>query len=238
MEARTPEPFGQQPPAASADPALARASVPPWYRRVAFWRAVAGMALAVAIACAAVTAEYSSTLFARTHYYRTRLHRLSSSITKMRGKITIADRELARMRNAAEVNDGWRRIIAESDYRLIRLAGRRPANAPAGLIALSPGLRRAAIEIHGLPVLPRGNAYVLWWTRGKQAPLKAARLKLGDADKGALVIALPAHVEKIEGAILTVDSAASTAKPAGVPVLKGTIEPTPAPDRHSIHKSG
>ncbi len=156
----------------------------------------------------------------------------------MRGKVAIADRELARMRDAAEVNEGWRRIIAEPDYRLIRLAGHHPANAPAGLIAFSPSLRRAAIEIHGLPVLPRGHAYVLWWTGGKRAPLKAARLNLEDADKAALVITLPAHVEKIEGAILTVDSPASTAKSTGVPVLKGTLAPASAPAGLSTHKSG
>ena len=50
-------------------------------------------------------------------------------------------------------------------------------------------------------------------------------MSLGATDKAALVIALPAGGESIEGAIittdLTTDLQASIAKPSGAPVLKG-----------------
>ena len=158
MEARNAGRFGQGPSAASVERVPAAASVPPWYRRVAFWRAVAGMAFAIAIACAVVAAEFSSALIARTRHFHNRLRQLSSNITAMRGKIASADREIAGMRTAVEVDDGLRRIIAEPDSRLIRLEAPGRATGPNGVIAFSPGLRRAAIEIGGLPVLPSGRA--------------------------------------------------------------------------------
>jgi Anti-sigma-K factor rskA len=211
---------------AAAEQVPAVASVPPWYRRVAFWRAVAGMAFAIAIACAVVAAEFSSALIERTRHYHNRLHQLSSNLTAMRGEIASADREIAGMRTAVEVDDGWRQIIAEPDARLIRLEAPGHATGAGGVIAFSPGLRRAAIEIGGVPVLPSGRAYTLWWICGKRGALKAARIGLRTADKTAVMITLPAGGEAIEGAIVTVDSQPSTAKPSGDTVLRGTVAPS------------
>ena len=214
------------------------ASVAPWYRRVAFWRAVAGMAFALAIACAVVAAEFSSALIERTHHYRNRLHQLSSNLIAMRGEIASADREIAGMRSAVEVDDAWKRIIAEPDARLIRLTAPRRVTAAGGVIAFSPGLRRAAIEISGVPVLPRGRAYVLWWLCGKRGPVRAARLSLGAADKAALMIALPGSGESIEGAIITTDSPSSIAKLSGDAVLQGAVVPLPTRLQIPKHKNG
>jgi hypothetical protein len=238
MEARNAGPLGQAPSAESAEPGPTAVSVPRWYRRVSFWRAVAGMALAIAIACAVVAAEFSSTLIARTRHYHNRLRQLSSNISAMRGKIASADREIAGMRTAAEVNDSLRRIIAEPDSRLIRLEAPRHATAPKGVIAFSPGLRRAAIEIGGLPVVPGGRAYTLWWMCGKRGPLKAARMSLGATEKAALAIALPAVGDTIEGAIITTDSQASITTPSGDLVLKGIVVHSPSRTEIPKHKGG
>jgi hypothetical protein len=225
MEARDAGRRGQAPSAASAEPAPAAVIAAPWYRRVAFWRAITGMTFALAIACAVVAAEYSSALIERTRHYHNRLRQLSSNIAAMRGKIAHADREIAGMRTAAEVDDGLRRIIAEPDSRLIRLEAPARATAPNGVIAFSPGLRRAAIEIGGLPVVSGGSTYTIWWECGKRGPLKAARIGLGATDKAALVIALPSASEIIEGAIVTTDSQATIAKPSDDIVLKGAVVP-------------
>jgi hypothetical protein len=241
MEARNAGRLKEAPPAASVERMAAPASVPPWYRRVAFWRAVAGMALAIAIGCAIVAAEFSSTLIARTLHYHHRLRQLTSNLTAMRGKIASDDREIAGMRTAAEVDDGLRRIIAEPDSRLIKLEAPGRAAAPNGVIAFSPGLRRAAIEIGGLPKLPGGGAYTLWWTFGKRGPLMAGRIS-GAADKAALMIGLPAGGESIEGAIITIDSTtdsqASIARPSSALVLKGAVLPSRARSWSPKHQGG
>jgi hypothetical protein len=199
------------------------AKVPPWYRRVGFWRAVAGMAVAVAIGCAAVAAEYSTALIGRTRNYHFRLHQLAANITTMRGEIASADREIAGMRTAAQLNDGLKKIIAEPDSRLIRLEAPGHAARPSGVIAFSAALRRAALAIDGLPALPNGGAYGLWWLGGKHALLKAAQIRPDSTDKAAIMIALPAGSETIEGAVIAADSIGSTARTWEEPVLKGMI---------------
>ncbi len=238
MEAGNAGRRGEAPPAAAGESVPAAASVPPWYRRVAFWRAVAGMALALAIACAMVAAEFSSTLLARTRHYHKRLHQLSSNLIAMRDEIASADRELAGMRNAAEVRDGLTRIIAEPDSRLIRLQASARATTPSGVIAFSPGMRRAAVELTGLPVIPGGRVYTLWWTGGKHEPLKAARIVVGATDKAALMVAMPPLDETIEGAMMTTDAEPSCARPSGEIVLRGAVAQTPARPEIPQHKSG
>jgi hypothetical protein len=223
----------------AAERAPTTTSVPRWYRRVAFWRAVAGMAFAIAIGCAVVAAEFSSTLIERTRHYHTRLHQLASNLTVMRGEIASADREIAGMRTAVAVDDGWRRIIAEPDARLIRLKAAGSAAGAGGVIAFSPRLRRAAIEIGGMPALANGRAYMLWWISGKRGPLRAARIGLGTADGAALMIALPDGGEAIEGAIITTDLPPSMGKAAGeLVVLKGAITASPARPEMLKRKSG
>lgn len=238
MEARNAGRFEKAPSAGCAEPSAVAMNPPPWFRRVSFWRAVAGMAFALAIGCAVVAAEFSSALIARTRHYHDRLRQLSSNISAMRGKIAHADREIAGMRTAAEVDDSLRRILAEPDSRLIRLEAPGRATAPDGVIAFSPGLRRAAIEIGGLPVVTGGSAYTIWWECGKRGPLEAARITPGATGKAALVIAAPSASETIEGAIVTSDSAAARAKPVGESVLKGVVVRTPVRAEISKHKGG
>lgn len=238
MEARDAGRFGQVPSTASAERTPVASSEPPWYRRVAFWRAVAGMALAIAIACAAVAAEFSSELLARTRHYHNRLRQLSSNIIEMRGRIAIADRKIAGMRTAVEVDDNLRRILAEPDARLIRLAAPGRAAQPAGVIAFSPGLRRAAIEIAGLPAPPGDRVYDLWWICGKRGPLKAARLDTAAGGKAVLVIALPPDGEAIDSASVIADPSAAVVKPAGDTILKGVVAPARVPSESSKRKNG
>lgn len=224
--------------AASAEGASAPARLPPWHRRVAFWRAVAGMALAMALACAIVVAEFSTELVARTRHFHHRLRQLSSNLDTMRGKIASADREIAGMRNTVEIDDNLRRILAEPDARLIRLAPPGRASQTAGVVAFSPLLQRAAIEIAGLPAPATGRLFKLWWMRGKRVPLMAVRFSTGAAGKAALMIALPAGDQIIEGAMITADSPAAMAKPDGATILKGAVAPAPAPAENPKHKSG
>ena len=238
MEARNVGSFEKALSAEAAEPPPEAAmNLSPWYRRVALWRAVAGMAFALAIGCAMIAAEFSSALIERSRHYHDRLRQLSSNISTMRGKIAQADREIADMRTAAEVDDSLRRILAEPDSRIIRLEAPGRAGRPNGVIAFSPGLRRAAIEIGGLPMTPGGSAYTIWWECGRRGLLEAARIGVGVTDKAALVIAIPSASGIIEGAMVTSGSATASARPAGDVVLKGVLA-TPLHDEIFKHKDG
>ncbi len=230
MAARDAGRSGQVSAVASVEGAATPAIRPPWYRRVAFWRALSGMALAIALGSAIVTAEFSTQLLQRTRHFHRRLNQLSSKLSAMRGEIASADREIAGMRVTVEIDDALRRILAAPDARLIRLAPPGQASPRTGVIAFSPALHRAAVEIAGLPTPAVGSLYSLWWIRGKHgAPLMAARFGLGTAGKAALMIALPAGESTIEGAIITTDSHTPTAQPDDPIVLQGAVAPVLAP---------
>lgn len=215
---------------ASAEGAATPTLPPPWYRRVAFWRGLAGMALALALASAIVTAEFSTQFLQRTRHFHRRLNQLSSNLSTMRSEIASADRELAGMRMTAELDDALRRILDAPDARLIRLAAPGPVSPRTGVIAFSPTLHRAAVEIAGLPAPAAGNLYALWWTRGKHdAPLLAARFGLGADGKAALMIALPPAESTIQGAIVATDSRTPAPPPEGTIVLQGAVAPVPVP---------
>ena len=226
--------------ATSAEPADVRAgaaSPREWYRRVAFWRAMAGMAFASALACAMVAAEFSSALVAHTQHYRDRLRQLSSNISAMRGRVATDDREVAGMRMAVAMDDNLGRILAEPDARLIRLTAPGRPSQSTGVIAFSPGLRLAAIELAGLPQPATGGAYNLWWTRSKHGPIMAAHVRPGTAGEAVLMIALPAN-EVVEGAVITADSSAAIEKPNGAVVLDGMVARAPARIERARHRSG
>jgi hypothetical protein len=236
MAVRDAGPFGETTSAAPADGEGATAKRSPWYRRVAFWRAVAGMALAIAIASAMVTAEFSTALLERTRHFHYRLHQLSTNLDTMRGKVASADREIAGMRLTVEIDDDLRRILAEPDARLIRLAPPGRASQTTGVIAFSPALHRAAMELAGLPVIATGDQMNLWWTRSKRTPIIAAHFIPKAPGKAVLMIALPTADETIEGAMITVDSTAGGSKPESTPILKGTVAPARMPVAKPKHK--
>jgi hypothetical protein len=154
----------------------------------------------------------------------------------MRGEIAHAERELAGLRNAAAVRDAITRIIAAPDSRLIRLVAPARVTTPTGVIAFSPALHRAAVEITGLAPVPGGRGYTLWWICGKRSPLKAARI-VRATDKAALMVALPSVDETIEGAIMTTDSDPSITEPAGEIVLRGELTRSPVRPEIPQHKS-
>src|ERR1700730_4896529 len=123
----------------SAEPVSESNGTPPraagWYRRVGFWRALAGMALALALACAIVALETSSELTHRSASYHRRLVQLVARIKQMRGEMATADRRIAGMRNEAAVRERLGHILAAPDTRLIRLGAPR-ASGPSGLVAI------------------------------------------------------------------------------------------------------
>ena len=200
---------------------LPPASAAPRYRRVSFWRAIAGMALAAAIACAIVAVESSFELFRRSDHYKHRVSHLASQLRQMRDEIASADRELASMRSEVAARDDLGRVLAAPDARLIKLAPPDRASTANGLVAMSKKLGRAVLQVSGLPQPPRGYSYRLWWLVEKGEPLEAAQFQTGG--KGAAIVAmqLPPHEISVAASEVTVEPAAGSSKPTGAIQLKG-----------------
>lgn len=199
------------------------APAPPTQRRLAFWRAVAGMGLAFALACAIVAMEFGAELSHRSQHYRNRISSLSSRLKAMRGEVETADRELAEMRTAVVTRDELNKILAAPDVRLIRLIPadhEHPAgtsnSASRGLIVTSRHLGRAVFEVAGLTPLAADQRYTLWWMVDKHGAFKAAQFVTSSDGRATVAAAMPAEKAAIEECIVTAGPAAGMPGQASV----------------------
>jgi hypothetical protein len=192
-----------------------------WYHRLALWRALAGMAIAVALACAAVALETSSELFHRNAYYHRRLLRLLGHIHQMRGQIDSVDRELAGMRDEDAADGRLPLILAASDVRLFRLSPPRNLDGK-GFVAISRKVASAVIEVCDLPPPAAGQHYTLWWTFDRHAPVKAAQFRTAADGRSATVAKLPPIDSDRTAALVTVEHGDAAAVPAGEVKLRGS----------------
>jgi hypothetical protein len=186
----------------------------PWYRRVGFWRAAAGMALALVLACAAVVFEFASEMSHRSSHYRLHIAQLYDRIDRMRGKIVTADRRLAGMRSEVAAREDLNRILASPDTQLMRLASSDNHSAgTSGLIAVSKSLRSAVVEVAGLPPLPRGQTYAVSWMLKHGGTARAAQFQTDVEGRGSAIVKLPPREGVIVGTIVTVESEESADRP-------------------------
>jgi hypothetical protein len=201
----------------------------PWYRRLAFWRAAAGMALALVLACAAVMFEFASEMSHRSSHYRLRIAQLYNRIDRMRGEIVTADRRLAGMRSEVAAREDLNRILASPDTQLMRLAS--PGNHSAGtsgLIAISKRLRSAVVEVAGLPALPPGQTYAVWWMLKQGGTARAAQFQTDVEGRASVIARLPAREDVIAGTIVTVESENSADRPTASVKLRSLTLKTEA----------
>jgi hypothetical protein len=205
---------GPQPNRAASDPSGA------WYRRVALWRALTGMAIALALASAMVALEMSSELLQRSSYYHHRLLRLTGHIHEMRGQIDTADRQIADMRDDVAERQDLPLILAASDVRLFRL------NPPAGgvgkgFVAMSRKVGNAVIEVTDLPQLNAEQNYTLWWISARHAPSRAVDFRIAADGHATAAAKLPSPEEQVTAALVTVETAGDRPTPGGSIKLRG-----------------
>jgi hypothetical protein len=200
----------------------------------ALWRAMAGMAISLALAFLIVMLELTgrATYRAdRAHRHadalRSRISRLESEVADERARIATAHRELA----AAEE---LRAILRAPDADMLLLAppsaprataarsaagapGRAAADAPGAgasrrpqaTLALAPREHRAVLIVVGLKSAAEDTLFVLWWSASHGATVRAAEFRTA-ADGSALVTAaLPAGLD-VTAAIVTAEHGAES----------------------------
>ncbi len=214
----------------------------------ALWRALAGMAISLALGCFIVMLEFTSQAAHRAdrmHRHAeallARVARLETEIAAERARIATARRELA----AAET---LRALLRAPDAGMLQLspavsppaAGARsaaPAERPEATLALGLREHRAVLMVAGLKPATNDTLFVLWWSAARGAPERAAEFRTA-ADGSALVTAaLPAGLN-VTTAMVTAERAAkggaanaapASAKastqtgPAGPVLLRGTL---------------
>jgi hypothetical protein len=169
------------------------------------------MALALVLACAAVTFELASEMSHRSSHYRLRVAQLHNRIDSMRGQIETADRWLANRRSEVAARDDLNHILASPDAQLIRLASADHNTGASGLIAISKSLGNAVVEVAGLPVLSAGQRYTLWWVLKHGGRMRAAQFQTDAEGRASVVARLPPREGVIATAIVVIESENSAA---------------------------
>lgn len=189
-----------------------------WFRRVSFWRSVAGMAMAFAVACAAIALETAFELSSRSASFHRRLESLSARVVRLRTEKADAQRQFAAMRFEPQIAENICRVLTAADVVLLRLTD--GAASARGLLALSSEEGSAIAVLSGLAATA-GQTYLMWWLPAKGPPVKAARLKPDANGRVLIAVRLPRTGYRIAGALVTLESA--KLKHAGEIVLKAAL---------------
>jgi anti-sigma-K factor RskA len=191
----------------------------PWYRRVPFWRAVTGMAVALALGCAAVALEVAAELSASSTTYHHRLNLLGSRVSQMRAHIASIERQLSAARAENVTRTRMNHILSAPDAMILRLAPAGGSTA-RGLVAISRATSAAVLEVAGLPQ-PSEGSYVMWWMPIQGKPSKATEFRPDGEQRASIVAQLPPRGTKVAGIMVTMEGGKTIDQPAGPAILKG-----------------
>src|SRR5229473_5068168 len=159
-------------------------------RESRFWNAVAGMVVAVAIACGAVSMEIASDASHRAANLRRRLDRMQERVAQIESRLAESNRVLAEMQRQAEVRREFSRILSAPDGRLIRLVAVNPKLGQAGVVAIDHA--NAVFEMTGLTVPASDQHYSLRWLPHRGAPIATAEVAPPERGQAETVVRLPA----------------------------------------------
>ncbi len=212
----------------------------------ALWRALAGMATSLALACVIVMLEFTG----RAAYRAGRMHRhtdaLRARISRLEVELAAERERLATAHSEPAAEQELRAILRAPDGELLALAApSRGAGAPGSdasrrsqaTLAIAPRERRAVLIVTGLKSPANDTVFALWWSAAHRAPVRAAEFQTA-ADGSALVTAALPDGLAVSGAMVTAEhgaqsGAAANAGAAGSRVAAGvdaadTAASTPA----------
>src|SRR5258708_38368236 len=88
------------------------------FRQPGFWVAIAGMALALTIACVVVATEMIGQYGNRATHFQRKMDRLQAKISQMQLRLASANRQVGEMRREAAYPDEFERGLPASDSQL------------------------------------------------------------------------------------------------------------------------
>jgi hypothetical protein len=232
MEQGEPEPTSDSGRRTGELPSLDR---PPRMQRVKLWQAIAGMALAIAIASLIVASELASSLARRTNYVNRRVAALNASVRELRRQKAVEQRKLGSERERATVGEVFEKILFAPDLRTIKLAG--PADKDksiaqsgdsdraSGRLAMSESAGAAMLEANGLKPTGAFQVYRIWWLPKRGLPIWAADFLVGDDGLATVPVDLPPGREKGLSVGITLENESYSEAPAGPVALRGELLP-------------
>lgn len=182
------------------------------------------MGLAATLACAIVAAEAYSILIHRSAIYRRHLTHLTAEFHRISREMAVTTGKIDSMREQLVRSEHLRQILSASDLRLLRLAPPKPEQSPSALIAISRSRNSAVLDAAGLPPLPEGEVYELWWVLARRGPVKAAAFRPGPDGRAIVAAQLPPQGDRLLVGMVTLDPAQGASRPSRVVELKGAAK--------------
>jgi hypothetical protein len=186
-----------------------------WWKRMRFWRAIAGMAVACALASAIVAVEFSAELSTRTERFRKRTARQSQTIKQLTRELEGAERRVVDTQRDSLRSADLERVLFAADLRRLRLVPVAGRSSASGMIAVSESAAGAVVRLAGLPPTPKGQVYVLWWQPRDGEFTRAAEFAAGTDGAVAIAGTVPAEAKGLRRCIVTLEPAPGTSSPSG-----------------------
>jgi len=226
------------------------AQTPPRQRdAVALWRALAGMAISLALACLIVMLEFTGLAAHRADRMHRRSNALLSRVARLEVQMAAAQAQIATAHRDLAAAESLRALLRAPDAGMLLLVppaaspaargGRTQAAAaarvgPEATLALGPREHRAVLLVSGLKAPANDMRFVLWWSAAHRAPVRAAEFHTAPDGSALLTAALPPGLE-VTAAMITAERTAKSdaaggaaapsepAAPAGPVQLRGTL---------------
>ena len=195
----------------------------PVRRRTALWRAVAGMAAALALASAIVAVEMSEELVTRIRTYRYRIASLNKKVDRLKREAAADEKSLADAREEIATKDRIKAILLAPDLKKIRLIAPNSASVAAGNVSLSRKMSGAVLTAHGLPPPLEGEVYDAWWILKNAPPAKAAEFESALDGTASIYLDPPPQGSTAIECTITLEPSPGGIEPAGDVRLKGRI---------------
>ncbi len=210
---------------------------PPRLLRVRLWQAIAGMAVAIAIASLIVMSELAGALARRTNYVNRRVSALNAIVRSLRHQTAVEQRKLGSVRERATVGGVLEKILFASDLRTVKLAAPigkdrargkltlQPGSSelPSGKLAMSESANAAILEATGLKPTGTFEVYRIWWMPKRGLPIWAADFLVGDDGLATVPLDLQAGREKGMSLNITLENESYSDAPNGPSALRGEL---------------
>jgi hypothetical protein len=215
----------------ASDPPPGAAQIPKPRRleRVGLWRAIAGMAFALALASGLVTLTLATSLAKRTNYMNRRIASLNANVRTLKRQTSVVERKLGSERERASVGEVFEKILFASDLQTVKLYApnektvlqAQGARAAQGVLAMSESAGVAMLEASNLRPSDESQVYRIWWNPRRGAPMWVADFMVGDDGRATVPVDLPPSRTLAPTITVTVENEMYAEAPSGSVALKG-----------------
>jgi hypothetical protein len=148
------------------------------------------------------------------------VRRLSSELQGVRRQAAALGRQLAEVRGENLRMARALEIIAAPGVQTVSLSGLGPTPRAAGHTYVNPEARKALFYAYGLPPLPPGKTYELWFI-DPTGPVPAGVFAVDPRGMASLEVDNVAPTQRILAWAVTIEPRGGVPKPTGAMVLKG-----------------